>query len=138
MRKKAAGVIAIENGKILMVKATNKSQQLVGTVAFPGGKVDPNETESQAAIREFNEETGMNVAEIIEFPGNYFEGQLELKEGVIDYSFRAYIGKDFSGSLTGSEETEAFWMELDEARKTKLLGAGNLLLENAIKFLNIQ
>ncbi len=137
MIKKGAGVIAISDGKILLVKAGNTSGQINGTISFPGGKVEADETEKDAAIREFNEETGLTTTDVEEFPGNYVEAQLTLKEGLIDYSFKAYIAKDFSGELRTSDETEPFWEDLQAARKLKLLGAGNELLENAIKYLGL-
>jgi 8-oxo-dGTP pyrophosphatase MutT (NUDIX family) len=135
--KKGAGVIIIENGKILLVKAREGSNQPTGTIAFPGGKVDPDETEEHAAARELTEETGLVATKLISYPGDYAEMLLDMKAGKDDYSFKTYLAEGYSGTLTGSVETEPFWEDLQIARKTKLLGAGNELLENAIKFLNI-
>lgn len=137
MIRKGAGVIIIRDGKILLVKAGDASGQINGTISFPGGKVEPNETEKQAAMRELTEESGLVADDVIEFPGNYVEATLTLKEGVIDYSFKVYIAQEFTGDLSTSDETEPFWEDLQVARKTKLLGAGNELLENAIKYLGL-
>lgn len=51
--------IVEKDGKILMVKRTKKEGNLVW--AFPGGKVEKNETKENACIREIFEETGINV-----------------------------------------------------------------------------
>lgn len=51
-----AGVVFIRERKYLATKERNKSFVLV-----PGGKVDPGETDEQAATREVREELAVNV-----------------------------------------------------------------------------
>jgi len=54
-----AGVVFIKDHKMLMLKETNKSFLLV-----PGGKVEPSETNEQAAIREVYEELGVSASNL--------------------------------------------------------------------------
>jgi len=51
-----AGVIVVENGRLLALQEDDKSFLLV-----PGGKVEPGETDEAAAIREVREELGVAV-----------------------------------------------------------------------------
>lgn len=52
----AAGGIVERNGKILLVKVTNLSGEVVWT--FPKGHLEKKETPLKAALREVEEETG--------------------------------------------------------------------------------
>jgi hypothetical protein len=83
------------------------------------------------------EETGLIAQDLVEFPGNYIESEVELKDGLIQFSFQIFLGQNYQGQLLNSTETEPFWLSLEEARKTKLLGLNNQILEAAIKFLGL-
>ncbi len=51
--------IVNKDGKVLMIKRVKKEGELVW--AFPGGKVEENETREEACVREVFEETGVTV-----------------------------------------------------------------------------
>lgn len=53
--------LAKKNKKILMVKRHPKSKTKPNNWEFPGGKVESNESFDQALIREFKEETNLNI-----------------------------------------------------------------------------
>ncbi|OGE73847.1 MAG: hypothetical protein A3I07_00585 [Candidatus Doudnabacteria bacterium RIFCSPLOWO2_02_FULL_42_9] len=133
--KSGAGILAIKDGKILLVKAGIKSLQKDGSIAFPGGHIDPGETPEITAKREFTEETGLLANNLIDFPGNYVQASVERKDGWVDFSFKVFLCTNVSGELQASEETEPFWLDLEEARKMNLYGKNNEILEAAIKFL---
>lgn len=51
----------------------------VGYIDIPGGKIEPNEIPQQAAVREFKEETGIDISElekvgkiIVEYPDRIY------------------------------------------------------------------
>lgn len=136
MIKRGAGIILINNGKVLLVKAKTKSLHLNDTASFPGGHIDEGETEKVAARRELREETGLIVGKLLEFPGNYIESETIRKDGKIQFSFKAYLAIDFSGVIQATDETEPFWIDVEDARKLKLFASDNEILENALKFLN--
>ena len=135
--KHGAGILLINDSKVLLVKAGNKSKQLNGTISFPGGFIEERENPKETALRELREETGLTTNELIDFPGNYVEASLKLKAGTKDISFKVFLALDFTGDLRSTEETEPFWADLKEARKRQLLGKNNEILENALKYLKI-
>lgn len=53
--------VLIKNDEILLVKRTTPSSDGFGYWELPGGGVDFGESPEQALIREFNEETGLQI-----------------------------------------------------------------------------
>jgi 8-oxo-dGTP diphosphatase len=79
--------IIVHLGKVLIIRRKHKSEEVPDLLwAFPGGKVEPDESFEQAVHREASEETGLTIrviAPIFEriFPGTqinarYFHCQL--------------------------------------------------------------
>ena len=136
--KKTAGVIVIKDNQLLLVRAGQKSRQINGTYSFPGGKVEKNETNEDAAKRELAEETGLIAQRLVKFPENRVDGPIILKSGPLMCSYTVFIVMDFLGTLREKDdENEPLWIDLDQARKMTLLGDSSLLLENGIKFLKL-
>ena len=54
-KEKSCGCVIIENGKVLLIKDTNKNW------GFPKGHVEENETEIETAKRETKEEVNIDV-----------------------------------------------------------------------------
>ena len=49
------------NGKVLIAKRSTGNPEVLGKWEFPGGKVEPNETEEHAIEREINEEFELTI-----------------------------------------------------------------------------
>jgi ADP-ribose pyrophosphatase YjhB (NUDIX family) len=102
--KIAAGVALFdEEGRILLMKRTDTGDWLV-----PGGFVEPNEGPEQAAIRETNEETNLDVR-ITELVGTHYQPATE--HHVNETVALIYLCERLGGTLQGSEESSAlqYW-----------------------------
>lgn len=85
MREVVIGIVE-KNHKILMIKRAKQEQELLW--AFPGGKVNDNETREEACIREVYEETGITVG-INQILGTRIHPNTQVK---ITYFLCDYIG----------------------------------------------
>jgi ADP-ribose pyrophosphatase YjhB (NUDIX family) len=59
MPQAASSAILIRDGKILLIRRRNPPS--LDMFAFPGGRAEPGETPEETAIREFEEETGIQA-----------------------------------------------------------------------------
>jgi 8-oxo-dGTP diphosphatase len=55
------GLVYNDRNEILVMQRSSKSRHQPGFWEFPGGKVDPGENFADAIVREFKEETGLEV-----------------------------------------------------------------------------
>lgn len=76
----AAGVVSDAEGRVLLLQRL-PGKHLAGKWEFPGGKLEPGETVTQALIRELREELGIEVlasAPLISIPWRYPEKSVRL------------------------------------------------------------
>ena len=99
----AGAAIFDDGGRILLVKRTSD-----GTWGFPAGGVDPNESASEAAIRETREETGIEarIDELIDV----YHGE-PGKSGPHSVVHVQYLCERTDGTHQPSHETDAvrYW-----------------------------
>ncbi len=111
-----AGVVLIENGKVALIERHRAGNHYY---VFPGGGVDADETPEQAAIREMEEETGLQVSvqrKVAEIHFGLSEQVYYLAERH-DGRFGTGIGEEFTDS-DPNDPTEGIyipiWMSLEE------------------------
>jgi 8-oxo-dGTP pyrophosphatase MutT (NUDIX family) len=125
----AAAAIAIVNDKVLLVEEGEGSSHITGMLGIPSGRVKPGESTVEAALREFEEETGLQaeIGDIEEFPGNLFQADIPRKGGQIKrYNWHVYRIKRFSGKiLETADNVKPIWTEISQLeelhRQGKLL-----------------
>lgn len=79
-RTRVAIAVVEDAGRFLIGKRA-ADETLAGCAEFPGGKLLPDETPAQAAVRECLEETGLPVAVVGAYPSTCFDyphGTIEL------------------------------------------------------------
>ncbi|MBI2031955.1 MAG: NUDIX hydrolase [Candidatus Levybacteria bacterium] len=119
----SVAVLIIKNGKVLLVKHTEKAGHLTGIYGLPGGRLDLGEDEIEAAKRELEEETGLQttIDNLLDFPGNLYITDLERKDGIKTYSWRVFFCRVFKGEIKKAEETIPEWVEIGSLKNYNLL-----------------
>lgn len=99
---RAAGILFVQDGRVLLLKRADSAQDAPGTWAFPGGGIEAGETPEAAARRELQEECGYT-----------YDGPLELLYTSPDgfTCFGAVAG--FAPQLN-DEHTAAQWASFDK------------------------
>ena len=76
----AAGILTDAQGRVLLMQRL-PGKHLAGLWEFPGGKIEPGETVTQALVRELEEELGVEVhgsTPVISIPWDYAEKSVRL------------------------------------------------------------
>jgi 8-oxo-dGTP diphosphatase len=111
-----AGVILIEDGKVALIERHRAGKHYY---VFPGGGMDDGETPEQAAVREMEEETGLQVAIRRKVAQIYFglSEQIYYLVDRLDGKFGTGTGEEFTDS-DPNDPTEGVyvpvWMFLEE------------------------
>lgn len=118
--RKAVRTFLINNNKVVIIKYTIENNN--GFYDIPGGKIEDNETSIDAAIREFKEETTMEIRNL-KYAGNLI---VEYPDRVFDFDI--YLTNEYSGTPSKTEDNIAEWIDIDELlKKDKLFSVVNLL-----------
>ena len=130
-----AGVLIYHDDEVLLVKLGKKSGHIPGVYGVPSGRIEDKETEIQAAIREFKEETGLTVKpdDLIEVPRSYI-APIQVKDEVKKYSLTVYIARKYSGKLRECGETSPGWVKISELSKYKLLPNTERIVKEGLNF----
>ncbi len=116
------GIIIDVDDRVLVSQRTEKQLQ-GGRWEFPGGKVEPNESQYNALVRELREELGIEVkaAELFKTHTHHYD----------DYSvtLQAWRVNNFSGTPIGCEGQPVIWVARDELKKLDFLKGNALIIE---------
>jgi 8-oxo-dGTP diphosphatase len=98
---------AIRDGRRVLAAARAYPPELAGLWEFPGGKVEPDETETEALVRECREELGVAIS-----VGDRVGGDLPTGNG--RYLLRVYFAEVLEGDPHAKEHAELRWLAPDE------------------------
>lgn len=110
------------DGKILL-RATPCPERSGGIMGVCGGKVEPDESQRQALVRELNEELGIEAT-----VGDYVASHQREVSGRIIH-LHAWHVPDFHGTLQAHEHQALVWCSPEEALRYPLAPADIPLLE---------
>lgn len=109
--RKAVRTLLIKDNKIVVIRYKNGDNR--DYYDIPGGKIEENETSVDTSIREFKEETGINIFNptlighvIVEYPNRIFD-------------FDVYKATDFDGIPQEFEENNSMWIDITELLKNE-------------------
>lgn len=111
-----AGLIR-KDGKYLIAKRLFSKDVIAGKFEFPGGKLDPGETEEEAIEREIMEEFGVTV-KCERFVTN---NQYRYPTRAID--LRLYECAYVSGTFNLTDHSEIKWVTLDQLENYEFMPA---------------
>ena len=109
---KVAAAIIRQDDKVLIAKRP-KDKHKGGYWEFPGGKIESNETATQALQREILEE----LAITIELPVAFHKLEFSYPEKTVELDF--YLVESFSGEPQGLEGQEICWANIDSLSQFK-------------------
>ncbi len=109
------GAAIVADGRVLACERSDPPE-VAGKWEFPGGKVEPGETEAEALIRECEEELGV----IIEV-GQRVGGDVPLGNGRA--VLRVYTAKLVHGTPEPLEHGDLRWLSVDELDSVQWLPA---------------
>ena len=103
------GAAIIKEDKVLAMQRSDQ-MTLPGMWEFPGGKVEADETEQEALIREIKEELNVTI-NILDY----------INEASYDYDFgtvqlKFYTAEIISGQITLEEHSDGKWVTADELK----------------------
>jgi len=115
--RKWAGVILRHKDEILFCKRS-PDKSLGGVWSIPSGKIENGENPGQAAIREFHEETDIELDTNLQFVGFLDKFSREgLKKGhmfVFYHKSKEKLEPDLESAKDGFEHTECKYFSLDK------------------------
>ena len=114
----------IHDGEVLAAQRS-APPELAGLWEFPGGKVEPGETEADALIRECQEEIGVTITP------QQFLGEVANPYGRVRL-WSAVLSDPGSGLPIASEHLELRWLGADELSSVDWL-PGNRPFEAAVR-----
>ncbi|WP_157249472.1 (deoxy)nucleoside triphosphate pyrophosphohydrolase [Nonomuraea typhae] len=106
--------VIVSDGRVLAAQRA-EPPELAGGWEFPGGKVDPGESEEEALVRECREELGVEIA-----VGARVGGDWPLSPG---YVMRAWLATVEAGEPAAKEHLALRWLAPQEYFAVDWLGA---------------
>lgn len=107
--RKGVRTYLINENKVVVTKYIKGNQ--IGYYDIPGGKIEENESNAMAAIREFKEETGIDIY------NPKYVGNLVVECPDMIFDFDIFTTNDYEGTPQKFENNDSMWMDIDSLLK---------------------
>lgn len=123
---RAAAVLVVlvdgsEGAEVLLTRRAMHLSSHRGEVSFPGGRIDPGETPTVAALREANEEVGLDPASV------HVIGELDHLNTLVSRSYIVPVVGRLATAValtpTSPEVDRVFWLPLGELVRPDTYGS---------------
>lgn len=104
--RKAVRTFLIKDNNVVVTKY--KTEKNLDYYDIPGGKIENGETSLEASIREFKEETGIQII------SQEYKGNVIIEYPSMIFDFDVYIAKEYDGAPMEFEENYSMWINVDE------------------------
>ena len=104
--RKAVRTFLINKNNVVVTKY--KTQKNLDYYDIPGGKIEDGETSPEASIREFKEETGIQII------NQQYKGNVIIEYPNMVFDFDVYIAIEYDGTPSEFEENYSMWINIDE------------------------
>jgi 8-oxo-dGTP diphosphatase len=105
MRQVVVGAAIVRDGRVLAARRTSPASA-AGRWEFPGGKVEPGETDAESLVREIDEELGIRIT-----VDRWLAGEQPVAER---YLLRVALARAEAGEPTPTEHDRVRWLAADE------------------------
>ena len=124
----AVRVFAFKDGNVACIKYKDVNRDFYD---IPGGKIEDGETEIQTCIREFKEETGMDISEL-RYIGNV---DIIYPDKNKKFVMKTYIANQVDGEPLEFDENYSYWMPIQKLiNEEKRLAPTHLLDDNLMDY----
>ena len=134
--EKSCGIVLFYSEEFLLIQHSTASNKIKGHWDFPKGHVENNETELETAIRELQEETGIDDFRLIENFRHKITYNVHRNNKIIPKEVIFFLAESSTKSVQLSSEHQNYiWLNFDSAHDRLTYTNAKELLVKAKSFL---